>query len=170
MLAEKIRQTLIDAGLTEYHHKQNGKYLISVPGFIIGADHMRECLVSYQSDAPVPASQTDKILAAYQLTLTMAGYHCRPAQQTLALVVREPQQHNRPATITPVNSYHRPPVETYRRQLIVETAGMFRAAIRTHAAKKQYLTAEGRLDIKRKMRSLVDAPVEQLEFWRQRVG
>lgn len=168
MIANKIRQTLTKHGLSEYHHKTVNGFTVSVPGFIISVNHMRYCIVNYQSDVPVEASVTDKKLAAYRDLLLSAGYHVRPAQQTLALVVTDTTM--QPVPVEPVNSYHRPPIEEYRRERIYAESAMWRAAIHAAIKRREALTPEGRLNIKRRMQTILEASPGQLEHWRQRVG
>lgn len=167
MVADKIRQVLDNAGLAEYRVKSNGKLKVSSPGYMIGANDKGECLLTYHTDVNVPCKTTSGYLDCYGAILRAAGLRVRPSLQTLALIISE-----QPAVsmVTDVSSYRRPPIEDYRRQLVRETAGMFRAAIKARASRGEYLTPDGACDIRRKMQTILAAPDSQLEYWRQRGG
>lgn len=166
MLPDKIRQALNDAGLAEYKVKRAGKLTISSPGYMLGCSDKGECSLTYQTDANVPCRITDSYLDCYTGILRAAGLLVRPAAHVLALLVTERRAPALTMVARPV--FSRPPVEEYRHQLVRETAGMFRAAIRARRARGEYLTPEGAHDIRRKMQSILGASETQLEHWRQR--
>lgn len=163
MLGQRVRDILTGHGLAEYTVtvREGERYKTISPGFTISADHKRTCLVAYQTETPEGATQTDRYLRVYRELLVSSGLSVRPAQQTLALVVTDTSIEYADQTPAAYQDW-REDIETYRRELLLDTARLFRDAIHQNRAKGRILTPEGKVNIKRKMREILTATPDSL--------
>lgn len=165
-IGQKVKHILSSHGLAEYREQGSGKYRSITPGYIVGADHMGECVLTYQTATPERTSKTDAYLAAYTGILRSEGLTVRPATESLVLIVcdltsaRLKLQEYRPT--------ERPDLETYRLQLLRDTAGMFRSAVVANRDKGRILTEEGKVNIRRKIQEILTMPPERLSLYRLR--
>lgn len=180
---QKITDVLLSAGLQPYQATTAParttipagiklSLLLSRPGWYIDSRQTRrELQIDYRTDADTqPAGTIESYISQCHRALTAAGIRCRYTADRAGIIatdVTEPAEVYRP----PAGVLAAPAtvdMEAYRLTLLVDLAIELSAATGQHAARYEYLTAEGRRQFRDRVRAILYAPAEQLHMWRQR--